>query len=353
MLINVFGFFFFIFKRKRMKTKIYLLLLSSFLAVLNLYSQNPNPNITMVSTPSVGGECPEKAYYVQFNASASTVIDNITASFSGTTVQMIQNYNTYTYQINFGYTSIPQSINIYSHTGSNYYWNEIIFTTKAINPIIDGGGIFSVTSGLGGLPYWPGSVTLNAKNFDNNDFPSGTLYNWSVSGGNFAISGPSNQSSVTLTAGYQIQVGAVTLKVTHPDCPGFQYTRTTNIYLTNWMMLGRNKNEGSSVNVINNMNSILSNNIFLTEDTDTDLLEKDIKLFPVPANNYLNISVNSKQDFGIYTLDIYSSDMRFIKSLRVNKSTSQINLEALKNGVYYLRFNINKKVVFKKIIIKK
>lgn len=336
-----------------MKTKIYLLILSSFLIVFDLTSQNPNPNITVVSTPTVGGECPEKPYYVQFNVSASTAIDNITASFSATTVQMIQNYNTYTYKINFGYVNLPQSINIYSHTGSNYYWNEIVFTTKPINPVINGGGIFSVRSGLGGLPYWPGSVTLNTKNFDNNNFPSGTVYNWSVTGGNFAISGPSNLASVTLTAGYQVQVGAVTLKVTHPDCPGFQYTRTQNIYLTTWMMMGQNITEGYSTNMLNDVDSMLFRKNSLPGDAEKELLENDIKLFPVPANNHLTIAINPEIKLGSYTVEIYSSDMRFLKSWVVNKSTNQISLESFKNGIYYLRFNRDKDVVFKKIIIQK
>ncbi|MEW4922781.1 T9SS type A sorting domain-containing protein [Algibacter sp. 2305UL17-15] len=77
---------------------------------------------------------------------------------------------------------------------------------------------------------------------------------------------------------------------------------------------------------------------------DNEISAKDIKLFPIPTNDYINISTPLVLD----ALTIY--DINGKQVYKIEKPKNRINLQNISNGVYFLRFNVNNIYVTKRIV---
>lgn len=77
-----------------------------------------------------------------------------------------------------------------------------------------------------------------------------------------------------------------------------------------------------------------------------------ISLYPNPANNYLNVKLNSVKES--YTVKIYtlSGQQLISKTVGKNVESAKINTEALKKGTYIAEFIFNDGVVISRKIIK-
>jgi lysyl endopeptidase len=79
-----------------------------------------------------------------------------------------------------------------------------------------------------------------------------------------------------------------------------------------------------------------------------DELQNSIRIFPNPSTGIF--SVESGLDAVKY--DIYNLSGKLIKSGNFINGTSQINLEAVSNGLYLLNLSVNELQITKKLIKK-
>ncbi|GAA4896821.1 hypothetical protein GCM10023311_21960 [Flaviramulus aquimarinus] len=79
---------------------------------------------------------------------------------------------------------------------------------------------------------------------------------------------------------------------------------------------------------------------------DVEISARNIKLYPVPTESYLNISTK----LVINTLSIYSINGKLLKRIKTPKT--KINLSNLSAGIYFLKFNIDNVSVTKQVIKK-
>ena len=79
-------------------------------------------------------------------------------------------------------------------------------------------------------------------------------------------------------------------------------------------------------------------------------LEKDIKIFPNPFQNQLNIEVKS-DNMPIRSVEFFDISGRLIyQNTDINKSQLQVNADLFKPGVYFLKTYFDKGIVNSKII---
>lgn len=76
--------------------------------------------------------------------------------------------------------------------------------------------------------------------------------------------------------------------------------------------------------------------------TSENILKNNIKIYPIPAKNEINISVQEK----IENISIYNSLGQFL----FDSKTTKINIEKLTKGVYYIKVKTNKSVHTEKLI---
>lgn len=90
------------------------------------------------------------------------------------------------------------------------------------------------------------------------------------------------------------------------------------------------------LNFGNTLNSFLA--------TSDHILEKTVKVFPIPAQKEINLETTKK----ISGVTIYNSLGQLIKNINSNVRT--ISLDSFPKGIYYLKINIENSQVIKKII---
>ena len=81
--------------------------------------------------------------------------------------------------------------------------------------------------------------------------------------------------------------------------------------------------------------------------TDYELLEKSIKVYPVPAKDVVQIEL--PLGLKVTALNVYDTNGRLVQRLKNSDSTLQIN--NLSSGIYLLEVSTDKGVVRKKIIV--
>ncbi|OQX77860.1 MAG: hypothetical protein B6D61_06540 [Bacteroidetes bacterium 4484_249] len=73
-----------------------------------------------------------------------------------------------------------------------------------------------------------------------------------------------------------------------------------------------------------------------------------IKLFPNPANDYVNIELFSKANISF--IEIINLQGRIVKSQRVANNQNTVDVRDLSKGVYLIRMQTGEGVVMKKFI---
>ena len=79
-----------------------------------------------------------------------------------------------------------------------------------------------------------------------------------------------------------------------------------------------------------------------------DNSNQNFKIFPNPTNGLINLS---SQSLSMISFDVFTIEGKLKKSYK-NQSTENIDFSYLENGVYFIRFYLNNKVVIRKIIKK-
>ena len=79
-----------------------------------------------------------------------------------------------------------------------------------------------------------------------------------------------------------------------------------------------------------------------------DNSNQNFKIFPNPTNGLINLS---SQSLSMISFDVFTIEGKLKKSYK-NHSTENIDFSYLENGVYFIRFYLNNKVVIRKIIKK-
>ncbi len=78
------------------------------------------------------------------------------------------------------------------------------------------------------------------------------------------------------------------------------------------------------------------------------IMDLDFEVFPNPASNNLNISIKIDQPLEIELLDFSG---KIINEFTLSSQIESIDISNLSNGIYWLKFQINGKPQFKKIVI--
>ncbi|HAF30970.1 MAG TPA: hypothetical protein DCG75_18180 [Bacteroidales bacterium] len=82
----------------------------------------------------------------------------------------------------------------------------------------------------------------------------------------------------------------------------------------------------------------------------------EMKVYPNPASNYINIEYRAEDNINVAYLSIYSLDGKLIssisKSVMDNSFIEQINIGELKSGYYFIRLTLENKVITERFIIK-
>ncbi|MBW3519119.1 M4 family metallopeptidase [Flavobacterium sp. NKUCC04_CG] len=82
----------------------------------------------------------------------------------------------------------------------------------------------------------------------------------------------------------------------------------------------------------------------------TNEITSSLKVYPNPANNG-TVFINAELD-GNATVELYDLlGKRVIKTTEINKGENTINVQALANGVYFLKFDVNGKTHSEKLMI--
>ena len=84
----------------------------------------------------------------------------------------------------------------------------------------------------------------------------------------------------------------------------------------------------------------------ITTDISQHTNENEIKIFPNPAKDLVNISLNRK---GNTKLNLMDSSGRLVRTFHVSTAQSQLSLEGLESGIYFLKVEGENKLV-KKVI---
>ena len=88
---------------------------------------------------------------------------------------------------------------------------------------------------------------------------------------------------------------------------------------------------------------------YFLPDTQTNItqnINKTIKVYPNPTNNYL--IVENLQNINLKIINIYGQQ---IENLDLQATTSYIDVSAYENGIYFLVFTNQKQIISKKIVI--
>ena len=76
----------------------------------------------------------------------------------------------------------------------------------------------------------------------------------------------------------------------------------------------------------------------------------DLKVYPNPASEQLNILLSS-EEFRINKVNVISIDGKVVISKTVNNNTNSINVSSVQSGVYMLQMILEDDIVYKKVII--
>ncbi|OUS09595.1 hypothetical protein A9Q93_13660 [Nonlabens dokdonensis] len=91
--------------------------------------------------------------------------------------------------------------------------------------------------------------------------------------------------------------------------------------------------------------AVATSNLLSNEDETLD--EVSVKIFPNPATDILNVSSPTQQ---LTSLEIVDLNGRLIKSLEVNNTEVNANIEDLKPGLYILNISSNDTVITRKFV---
>lgn len=104
----------------------------------------------------------------------------------------------------------------------------------------------------------------------------------------------------------------------------------------------------------NDCSDSFSKSIVIVDSTvsiDSKLSEGNISIFPNPSNGFLNIKINNEQ-FNNANIEIYNVlGQEVHQSLANNVYEHKINLNAIKNGIYFVKITEGTKSLTKKLII--
>lgn len=85
---------------------------------------------------------------------------------------------------------------------------------------------------------------------------------------------------------------------------------------------------------------------------ETDLFASEVKIYPNPASDYLNIStLNSSEKLKVVVFDQLGRTV-LIEEINVSNSEDRISLEAVNSGIYYMQLTQGTKKTTKKLIVK-
>ncbi|MFN6039417.1 MAG: T9SS type A sorting domain-containing protein, partial [Bacteroidota bacterium] len=82
----------------------------------------------------------------------------------------------------------------------------------------------------------------------------------------------------------------------------------------------------------------------ITTGISQHINEDEIKIFPNPAKELVNVSLNRK---GNTTLNLMDASGRLVRTFHVSTAQSQLSLEGLESGVYFLKMEGENRLVRK------
>jgi hypothetical protein len=77
-----------------------------------------------------------------------------------------------------------------------------------------------------------------------------------------------------------------------------------------------------------------------------DNVYNNVKMFPNPANDYLNFATNSNEDIDVQIFDIIGKSV-----LRLEDVRESVDISELKSGVYFVQITLGAGKATKKLII--
>jgi hypothetical protein len=94
---------------------------------------------------------------------------------------------------------------------------------------------------------------------------------------------------------------------------------------------------------------IYLDNLLLEYSTETiDELLFDLKVYPIPTNNYLQVEIQSNQDILQYKmLDLTG---RIVKSGQLNQGSNLIQMDELSSGVFFIEIENSGELITRKVI---
>lgn len=95
----------------------------------------------------------------------------------------------------------------------------------------------------------------------------------------------------------------------------------------------------------------IEKSIVITETGIQDHNDNNIAVYPNPASNQVNIELNTNQ---LKSIELFSVDGKLLQKKAqsfTQQDKAKLNTQNLNSGIYYLKINLNEKVVRKKLII--
>jgi hypothetical protein len=88
--------------------------------------------------------------------------------------------------------------------------------------------------------------------------------------------------------------------------------------------------------------------ISIVSGTENSSEVNDVKIFPNPTDNFVNVQVSNKSEFS--TLNVYDLNGRLVKQKQLVDDLSIISLEDLPAGIYTMQILNDKKIKIFKIV---
>lgn len=87
-----------------------------------------------------------------------------------------------------------------------------------------------------------------------------------------------------------------------------------------------------------------------TTDSNNSYKQIPIKLYPVPANNYISYSIPSQYLMKDIYLQIISAEGKIVYNTRTTATSDVIPLQQLRPSTYYFKITVNKEVGITKFV---
>ena len=311
-------------------------------------------------------------------AEASVPAFNLDARLQ-TIISPVENYcnsNSFTPEIkvrNSGITTLTSlTINYSFGSGSsqNYLWNGSLASNQSVNILLPSmnlasgnGQVFnvSIVNPNGAIDEQPNnnalSITVNASiglaynfNLVTDNFPEETAYRLINTGTNEVIRNvPFGQiSGGTSNTAFCLPDGCYkfTIYDDYGDgiCCGFfsgngSYTLTDNLGI----VLGTGGEFDDSASF-----TFCINDVSIGSQINKESL---IHIYPNPANDFLNIQINSSIVKNYMTVKLYDVTGKLLLNKSIQTSNSAIAIDTLANGVYWMQWSDDTSIITKKFVI--